>query len=245
MMKNPKFFVLMLLSFLLPAAGGDAAPGSVAEGITLPVTRVIYPESKKSGITFTVTNNTERVFLLQSRVIPADDDDGADGPVPFIVVPPLTRFAPGEAVTLLIRQTEKLPAADRESHWRLALKTIPAQQGNSVGPDSGSSLILAMQNNLKLFYRPDGMTEMKDDERAERLQFAQRDGYLIVTNPTPYHITLGELTADGKPVTTDGDRMIAPFWSARYPVAQSVSQVGWTIIRDDGRYTELSQRPLS
>lgn len=244
MMKNSKCLVLMLLSFLLPAVVVYAVPGSVTEGITLPMTRVIYPENEKNGVTFTVTNNTEKVYLLQSRVIHAGDDAEPGDPVPFIVVPPLTRFEPGEAVTLLIRQTGKLTVTDRESLWRLALKTIPAQQDNAGTPDGGSSLVLALQNNLKLFYRPAGMTEMTTDERAERLQFAHQDGYLMVTNPTPYHVTLGELTADGNPVTTERERMIAPYGFVRYPVVGTVSEVSWRVVGDDSRQSETHQQSL-
>lgn len=246
MMKNPKCLVLMLLSFLLPTAVVYAMLGSVTEGITLPMTRIIYHENEKNGITFTVTNNTEKVYLLQSRVINEGDDAEPDDPVPFIVVPPLTRFEPGDSVTLLIRQADKRIMNDRESLWRLALKTIPAQQdkNKSETQDGGTSLVLALQNNLKLFYRPTGMTEMTVDERAERLQFMRRDGYLTVSNPTPYHVTLGELTANGKPVTTDGVRMIAPYSSVSYPAEGTVSVVSWRVIDDNSRQSETHQQSL-
>ncbi|QIF60110.1 fimbria/pilus periplasmic chaperone [Providencia sp. PROV012] len=39
-------------------------------GIALQSTRVIYTGNAKKGISFTVTNNTSNVYLLQSRVLP-------------------------------------------------------------------------------------------------------------------------------------------------------------------------------
>lgn len=116
-----------------------AAPGD-SDGITLESTRVIYPASAQNGITFTVTNHTQYVYLLQSRVLrwaietPAEasvmvadepiadvnitaQTEAADNVVSpsFIVLPPLTRFAPNEAMTLRIRLTAIVAKADAPS----------------------------------------------------------------------------------------------------------------------------------
>ncbi len=62
-----------------------------------------------NGITFTVTNNTAKPFLLQSRVIPwqADEQDNVSGNqsggVPFIVLPPLQRLEASDALDARIR----------------------------------------------------------------------------------------------------------------------------------------------
>lgn len=217
---------------------------SIMSGISLPMTRVIYPESEKNGITFTITNNTDNTYLLQSRVLP-EEDNSSGSQVPFIVVPPLARFESGESITLLIRQTGRLQETDRESIWRLALKTIPLQSdrvGTSVG---GTSLILALQNNLKLFYRPDGLISMTDEELAGRLTFQQNDGVLIVTNPTPYHITFRELNIGNRTVEDDAQKkMMVPYGSARYRIDRAATEVNWSIASDNGGQTELHHQLL-
>ncbi|WP_195848307.1 MULTISPECIES: fimbrial biogenesis chaperone [Providencia] len=231
---------------LLPVAVVYAIAGRADEGITLPLTRVIYPESEASGITFTVTNNTDHVYLLQSRVLPAKDDESGVQ-APFIVVPPLTRFEPGTAVTLLIRQTDRPVVVDKESQeslWRLALKTIPAQQNTEDLQTGDKQLVLALQNNLKLFYRPSVITELTENERAEQLQFALNDSQMTVVNPTPYYITFSELVVDGLPVKIESDRMIAPYSTMGYSVKPTASEVSWMLIGDDGRQTIRLQRLL-
>lgn len=108
--------------------------GNNPDGIKLQSTRVIYPGESHNGITFTVTNNTAKPFLLQSRVIPwqADEQDNVSGNqsggVPFIVLPPLQRLEASDALTLRIRLTRNTLPKDRESVFILSLKTIPVRR---------------------------------------------------------------------------------------------------------------------
>ena len=146
--------------------------GNNPDGIKLQSTRVIYPGESHNGITFTVTNNTAKPFLLQSRVIPwqADEQDNVSGNqsggVPFIVLPPLQRLEASDALMLRIRLTRNTLPKDRESVFILSLKTIPGQEKNT----DSASLTLAMQNNLKLFYRPEGMPEYDVSEFAREIR---------------------------------------------------------------------------
>ncbi|MEM8325524.1 molecular chaperone, partial [Morganella morganii] len=200
-----RYLIAVLGLFVSQCVTGYAAE-SVGGGITFSSMRVIYPESETGGISYRVTNNTGNLYLLQSRVIPAGEGGADGGRVPFIVIPPLTRFEPGESVTLLIRKSGSITQTDRESLWRLALKTIPAQsEPGKSGETAGSSLVLAMQNNLKLLYRPTALPAMTAEARAGQLKFSVQDGMLTVTNLGPYHVTFSELLADGLPVNTGND----------------------------------------
>lgn len=222
------------------------AAQSVPDGITFPATRVVYPESESTGITFTVTNNTDNLYLLQSRVIPAAVGDTDGEKVPFIVIPPLTRFEPGSSVTLLIRQSAKVQQTDRESLWLLAVKAIPAQsEQNNSGETTATSVVLALQNNLKLFYRPESLQDMTPEERAAQLEFNLHDGMLTVTNPAPYYVTFRELLVDGTPVNTGNDKTLAPHTTIRYPVGHWVSRnISWSLADDHGSATELREESL-
>lgn len=222
-----------------------------SEGIALERTRVIYPASAKNGITFMVTNRTSTLYLLQSRVLSwgmtssEEDVDGAETlATPFIVLPPLLRFPPEEAITLRIRLTKNDLPQNRESLFILSLKAIPSQS-NSSADVSEVGMVLALQNNLKLFYRPEGLAVMNADARAAALQFSVLGGHLNVINPTPYYVTLGSLEVGTTAVTFGDQRMLDPFSSATYDVSvMTRGEVRWQVIDDDGRRTHPLRREL-
>ncbi|MGU4663626.1 fimbria/pilus periplasmic chaperone, partial [Escherichia coli] len=103
--------MILLFSMFIISSPSYGTTGNNPDGIKLQSTRVIYPGESHNGITFTVTNNTAKPFLLQSRVIPwqADEQDNVSGNqsggVPFIVLPPLQRLEASDALTLRIRLT--------------------------------------------------------------------------------------------------------------------------------------------
>jgi len=232
--------------FFLSAAAQATAPGDSA-GIALESTRVIYPGSATKGISFTVTNRTGQMYLLQSRVVPWGAVPGESSPAaaPFIVVPPLARFAPDDALTLRIRLTKHDLPTDRESVFGLSLKAIPSQSAPGSESESGAKMVLALQNNLKLFYRPTELAEITAEARAQALQFRLQGTELKVHNPTPYYVTLGEVKADSKTVVLGEERMLAPFSTVEVnlPGARPKS-VSWNIINDDGRPTPRQSQSL-
>lgn len=248
-----KVLLGILLIGLLPE-WAMAMPES--EGIALERTRVIYPASAKNGITFTVTNRTSTVYLLQSRVLPwaavsSTSDRAEDAPAesvapPFIVLPPLLRFPPEEAITLRIRLTKNALPQDRESLFSLSLKAIPSQAKPGADADvSGASMVLALQNNLKLFYRPEGLAVMSAEARAAALQFAPQGAHLTATNPTPYYVTFGTLDIGTTAVPFGDQRMLAPYSSATYDVSvKSGATVSWQVMDDEGGRTPPLRREL-
>lgn len=224
--------------FFYVGFGAHAAALSDSAGIVLESTRVIYPERLIKGITFTVTNRTEQMYLLQSRVVPWGSAQTPSAEAPFIVVPPLTRFAPDDALTLRIRLTKHDLPTDRESVFGLLLKAIPSQSAPNSLSDEGAKMALALQNNLKLFYRPVGLVEIDPEERAEALQFTRQGTQLKVHNPTPYYVTLGEIKTGTEVVTLGDLRMLAPFSTTFFDVSVTPPiSLSWYIIDDDGRPT--------
>lgn len=240
--------VVLGLFFFAGFGAQGAAPGDSA-GVVLESTRVIYPESEKKGITFTVTNRTGQTYLLQSRVVPwgsAQTPSETSGAAPFIVVPPLTRFAPDDALTLRIRLTKNNLPTDRESVFWLSLKAIPSQPAPGNSSEEGAKMVLALQNNIKLFYRPAKLVTLEPEARAEALQFTRQGTQLLVHNPTPYYVTLGEIKTGTEAITLGEQRMLAPFSTTAFnsPVTQSTS-LSWHIIDDNGRHTTRQSRSLN
>ncbi|HID7482830.1 TPA: fimbrial biogenesis chaperone [Morganella morganii] len=215
------------------------------DGITLSNTRVIYPGDARNGITYTLTNNTPRPYLLQSRVLPYGDSTPEDGTgeakkMPFIVLPPLTRFEPDTALTLRIRLTQNALPQDRESVFTLALNAIPAQT------DTGEQtrLIMSTQNNLKLFYRPAGLPPADEAVLAEQPVFRRNGNTLTVKNPSPFYITFSSLSAGNTDIDLRNARMVAPFSEQSWPLpAGAAGDLRWQLITDDGRPGEIVTRP--
>ncbi len=259
----------LLLALMLNGIVAQANAFDAQDGIALQSTRVIYPSDAKKGITFTVTNHTSNVYLLQSRVVAwpntreetqlVEQDTKykletlqgiAETPAtlsPFIVLPPLVRIEPQAQMTLRIQLTDNRLATDRESIFMLALKTIPSQSSAKDNADSASTaIILALQNNLKLFYRPESLPKMEADARAKQLQFSQQAKVISIKNPTPYYITLSDVNIDQQPVSLAKGNMLAPFSTRNYAFTTSIGKmVTWRIINDKGLKTQEYKQSLS
>lgn len=240
------FSLLSVVIFSVPTYGANS--GNM-EGIKLQSTRVLYPGENKNGITFTVTNNTTQPYLLQSRVTswqPENEgksslDEAHD--IPFIVLPPLQRFEPAEALTLRIRLTRNTLPKDRESVFVLSLKTIPGQAEKM----ESAQLALAMQNNLKFFYRPEGLPEYSPENLAEKLRFQRQDGQLKVVNPTPYYVTFRSLLVGKYSIEANAlSQMIPPYGQQVYPLLSDArGQVTWRLIDSMGGNTSEQQSSLA
>lgn len=238
-------FVLSVSTAPFFATAGNIA--SAQDGITLSTTRVIYPGDARNGITYTLTNNTLRPFLLQSRVIPRDTEkqqnsDDAEQ-TPFIVLPPLTRFEPDTALTLRIRLTKNTLPHDRESVFTLALNAIPAQQNSD---ETQTSLVMSTQNNLKLFYRPSGLPPADIEQIEKQIEFRRSNNELTVKNPTPFYITFNTLFIGNTEIELGNNRMIAPFSEQKWSLQPGISgDIRWQLITDDGRAGKTTSRPLT
>ncbi|HGN1706718.1 TPA: molecular chaperone [Providencia rettgeri] len=216
------------------------------DGITLNNTRVIYPGDARNGITYTLTNNTPRPYLLQSRILPYDDSTvenkaEEEKTVPFVVLPPLTRFEPDTALTLRIRLIQKTLPQDRESVFLLVLNAIPSQEENS----EQTRLIMSTQNNLKLFYRPAGLPAISETARTELPVFRHNGNTLTVKNPSPFYITFSSLSVGNTNIDLHNTRMVAPFSELSWPLPASVSgTLRWQLITDDGSSSETVIRSI-
>lgn len=229
--------VLWCLTSLITAvftAGAAASDG----GISLGQTRVIFEGDRKSEKVI-VTNQSERVYLINSRVLstPEQKADGQES-LPFMMTPPLFRLDSGgrNAVLVMRNDTSVLPS-DRESVFYLSFLAIPAV---SKPADSNADEVLqprvsvGIRSVIKLFYRPSGLG-MSAAEAAEKLSFTVKDGVLHAENPTPYYLTLAGLRVDGRRVDVrEQDPMLPPYESRVYPIRSGAGEVSWSVIDDYG-----------
>lgn len=256
---------LILLMALAANVSAYAQSNTRFPGFGLSLSRVVVAADDRSSGQVYAVNNSENVYLVQSRIWPADGVTGyavADKPgatraaVPFLVTPPLKRIERNGVLPLRILATPQVAALpkDRESLFFLSSKAIPSQPtGKTATKDTaekGASLSLALQSYIKLFYRPSGLGAhaIFDGGVAKQLTFRRDGDRLKVTNPTPYHITFGLLTVAGKPVDAESRRaMVPPMGSHDYPVPAGTpsGEVTWQVIDEFGLMTELARQPNS
>lgn len=85
--------------------------------------------------------------------------------------------------------TDKLPQ-DRETLFWFNVRGVPPK------PEDDNVLQLAMQSQLKLFYRPKAIIRSSSDQPERKLTAERNAGHLTLRNPTPYYITVAWLGAD-------------------------------------------------
>ena len=218
----------MLCGLLLGLAALPSQAGILAAG-----TRLIYPAESREK-TLMLANTNAWPVIVQSWI-----DDGAGDPLaanaPFVVLPAVFRLAPGERQAIrIIYNRDPLPQ-DRESAFWINLYEIPpATRENAARP----YVTLAMNTQLKLFWRPAGLSAAPEDA-AEKLIFRlvnSRDGWAIeCENPTPLNISFTSLTlaggGAGQKAAPQVDMMIRPFSTRRYPLIEPAAKPGGTQVR--------------
>jgi fimbrial chaperone protein len=225
----------LLLPVTSSAAGGEADKG----GISLNQTRVIV-DAKGNIKNLTITNTSDRTFLVQSRV--AQTLDGAHA-VPFIVTPPLFRLVPhsSQILRILPQGISSLPV-DRESLFSLSVLTIPAGENQN---DSQLRMSAGMRFGLKLFYRPKGLDAPTESQTCA-LRFTQSAQNVRIENPTAYHQTLGTLILNGAPADLQTHPlMLPPYGVLTYPTKVNLEHIRWQAINDYGALSTACQRSLN
>ncbi|ECH9303477.1 fimbria/pilus periplasmic chaperone [Salmonella enterica] len=203
-MKNTRLTGMLLFAFITVwSISGFAA-------INVDRTRIIM-DSKQKSLSVVLTNENHRTpYLAQSWV---EDDKGKRTNL-LLALPPLQRIDPGKKSQVRILQAPgggtKLLPQDRESLFWFNVREIPPE----VSSDE-NVLQLAMQSQLKLFYRPASLRKADGDTPETRLVVTRDDGHVVLKNPTPYYITVAWLGPDRKTRLRgfNESSMVAPFSS--------------------------------
>lgn len=178
-------------------------------GIVLSTTRVIYPATDKE-VSLQVHNTGTAEILAQSWL---EADSATPSPSPlFAITPSLARMAGNARQLIRIIYSGEGLASDRESVLWLNVQEIP-QTGRE------NELQIAIRQRIKLFYRPQGLTE-DPLKAAQSLQWQLSNGQLEVFNPGPYHVSMIKLSAthQGRVVFQEDSRMLAPKARVQLPL---------------------------
>lgn len=211
---------ILILTGLLASWYANAA-------FSLSATRVIYHESRKES-SFEVYNHGDDAILVQTWL----DADGGDAPPPFALTPPLVKINQNQRNLIRVfYQGTGLPK-EKESLFWLNVLAIP------VVVESEHSLHVALQQRIKLFYRPSGLS---GDARSapESLRLLVKDNQLVVQNPTPYHVNISSFKQGG--LEFDGD-MLTPYGKIYMPAAgmQDSGRIEVAVINDFGAIDTFS-----
>ncbi|KAB8313334.1 molecular chaperone [Erwinia endophytica] len=259
---------LLLAQGASPALAGQKPAGPVRyPGFGLGASRVVVMADDASTGQVIAMNNSDSVYLVQTRIWPADGLTGypltRDGEkktaVPFLVTPPLKRLDSWSTMQLriLVTPANNLPA-DRESLFFLASKAIPSEAPvtpaqSADGAAGSATMSMALQSFIKFYYRPKGLKPhaIFDGDVAPRIRVSRTaDNHLHITNPTPYYLTFGVLTVDGKAVGPEARRaMVPPMGGYDYPMPAGAPARGgivkWQLIDEFGLVTDEQHQPLS
>ncbi len=212
------------LLWLLLLVGVYAAPA--AGGVVVDRTRVIYPVAQ-GEVTVGLQNDGEDgdgPFLVQAWVDEGTTEVSAEtSQAPFVILPPVQRIDAGARGSLRIRGLPARLPTDRETVFWLHVLAIPGMPPAGAAQDD--VLQLAVATRLKLFWRP-GDLDGRADAAPGKLRWKYRPSadekcMVQVENPTPYHVTLVELTLSaGRADDAVGGSglMLAPFSSQQIAV---------------------------
>lgn len=205
---------------------------SAQAGVVLYGTRVIYPAEKRD-IVVQVMNQGERSSLVQSWI---DDGDTSRSPenidVPFLLTPPVVKVAGNSGQQIKIKKMPNTLAQDRESLFFLNVLSIPP---NDAQNSSKNVIKFALQNRIKLFWRPTGIAPVSPASfRQISLSYTGRE--MVIKNDNANWITLTDIKVND--VKVNGDTVMLPPRAYQTITLKNnnAPQYSLTIIDDHGNY---------
>jgi fimbrial chaperone protein len=176
----------------------------------------------------------DATFLIQSWM----ENEKGERTNDFAITPPLYVMKPASESAVKIMFNGKALPADRETLYWMTVKAIPQQAKSGAG----NTLQFASANRIKVFYRPEGLSE-SPGEAWKKLAGAYRAGKVTLSNPTPYYLTTINVKIDGMPVQPV---MVPPKGSVT--LAETFSHAGsmsYQTINDYGAWTPATRASLS
>ena len=223
---------LLVLGALLPLAAQAS--------VVIAGTRVIY-NATDSEVTLKLSNVGKSPALIQVWLDKGDPKaDPSKLDLPFVMTPPLARIDPGKSQTIRMAYTGEAMPQDRETLlWFNMLEVPPKPSAEQAGPNY---VQLAFRSRLKFFFRPAGLQGKADDAPNKLVwHLGTRDGKpaLLISNPTPYHVTIIEAHVGEGPHAPKFEEggMVAPGGELALPLSAAASaggKVSFTTLNDYG-----------
>lgn len=204
----------------------------VHAGIVIYGTRVIYP-AEKNEITLQLMNQEQNASLVQAWI---DDGNTSLPPekiqVPFLLTPPVVRVPGNSGQQLKIKKMPNTLPKNKESLFYLNVLDIPPNNPANAGKNV---IKFAMQNRIKLFYRPSGIAPV-NSATFKKIVLVRNGKSFIIKNDNANWVTVAEIKV-GSVKINDKSVMVAPFSSEPVMVKSSnANQYKLTIINDYGSF---------
>lgn len=201
-------------------------------GVVIYGTRVIYP-AEKNEVLVQLMNQGERSSLVQSWI---DDGDTSLPPekiqVPFLLTPPVAKVAGDSGQQLKIKKMSNRLPNDKESLFYLNVLDIPPNNPENAGKNV---LKFAMQNRIKLFYRPAGIAAV-NKSTFQKLAMKRSGSSYSIKNDAANWITVTEVKVGNVKINSESI-MLAPLSSTDVMLkGANANQYKMTIIDDHGNY---------
>ena len=193
---------LLLLSLCLQTLYTSA-------GIMPSQSRIVYHAQDKEQ-SLMLANTNDYPVIVQNWV-----DNGEGTPeasnIPFVSIPPILRMEKADVQGVRVIYNRTLLPADTESLFWFNIYEIPPEK-KGVSPDN--SVLVTMNTQIKLFYRPAAIT-IQPEEAIKQLTCTKQSSSVIeCSNPSPIYLSVIDIkigTDGGKVLSaTDSEFMLAP-----------------------------------
>lgn len=239
-MHLPAALIRATFALALGAAAVSANAGVVVHG-----SRVIYPAEQR-GVSVRLENSGDVPSLVQTWIGTGNQEAaaGQESTVPFAIRPPIFRMDAGRAQVVRIVHTGEPMAADRESLYTFNVLDVPAKQTNVH--DVSQKMHLVVRSQLKLLYRPKGLSSAGAGKAAQQIQWSlskDAQGWALhARNPTPYYVSISAISVSEGHVKVD---VAAPLETTPYRLTQAQynalgDQVRFSYVTDLGKKIETT-----
>ncbi|OON40190.1 pilus assembly protein [Izhakiella australiensis] len=237
----------ILLAFAMLAGSFSAIASMTISG-----TRIIFPAAEKE-VNVRTNNKGTKPALVQVWI---DDNKGTanlnEVKVPFIVTPPIYRVESGKGQSVRLIYNGMILPQNKESVFWFNMLEIPPQ--STLSPNR-QRLELAFRTRIKIFYRPDSLSESNSANERNKLKWetvtdAIKGVGIKLTNPTPYYFSFDESSVEthGKKINLNVE-MADPFSSiVFYPErkinkGEKITSINYGLINDYGAVIKIKLSP--
>jgi chaperone protein EcpD len=221
-------------------ACGAMLPVAAQASVVIAGTRIVY-HATDSEVTLKLSNVGNSPALTEVWLDKGDPKvDPAKLDLPFVLTPPLARIDPDKSQTIRIAYTGEALPQDRETLFWFNLLEVPTKPAAS---EAGANYVqLAFRSRLKFFFRPAGLPGSADaapDKLTWRNGTDNDKPALLVSNPTPYYVTIIEAhvgEGSNAPKFDEGS-MVAPGGQIALQVSAAAGaggKVSFTTLNDFG-----------
>lgn len=202
------------------------ANNRVLGGVSLGVTRVIYPIEAKQMSLPVINHSQQDRYLINAWIENEQEKKTKD----FLITPPLfVAEADTENTLRIVNVAADLPQ-DRESVFWINVKAIPSVDKASL--ENKNLLQLAVLSRIKLFVRPSKMPYLPETA-LERISFANTANGVEVNNNSAYHVSFVNVLVDDK---KQHNRMAAPFSKTKLAETRG-KKISYQTVNDFGGLT--------